>query len=49
MGNVELNKTECKRCGYKWLPRQLEVRQCPSCRSCWWDMPKEIKEKKNED
>ena len=33
----------CLRCFHKWIPRQGEVRQCPQCKSVWWDTPK-IKE-----
>ena len=30
----------CQRCGYRWLPRKLDVRQCPRCRSVRWDEPR---------
>jgi hypothetical protein len=35
-----LSKVECKRCNHLWLPKKLDVRQCPSCHSCWWDTEK---------
>jgi Zn finger protein HypA/HybF involved in hydrogenase expression len=31
---IELN---CKKCNHKWTPRSKEVRQCPKCKSAWWD------------
>jgi len=34
----------CKRCGHKWTPRKSEVRQCPKCKSVWFDCEKENKE-----
>lgn len=40
---VKLTQIECKRCGYKWLPRKIDVRQCPKCKSPYWEIPKEIK------
>lgn len=45
--NVELpEKLECLRCGWKWIPRQAEVRICPACKSYLFDKPR--KEKKND-
>lgn len=32
----------CKRCGHKWLPRVIEIKTCPKCRSPYWN-----KERKN--
>jgi len=37
---VELIKLNCKRCGHKWTPKKEEVRQCPNCKSCWFDKEK---------
>jgi len=34
---VQVQKLECKRCGYKWTPRKEDVRSCPKCRSIYWD------------
>lgn len=41
--NVQKARMECLRCGHKWFPRQEEVRQCPKCRTMWFDKPKEDK------
>ena len=34
-------KASCKRCGWRWFPRKDEVRQCPKCKSAWWDVARE--------
>lgn len=34
---IELNKLNCKRCGFSWIPRITEVRICPKCKSAYWD------------
>ena len=34
-------KVSCKRCGWRWFPRKDEVRQCPKCKSAWWDVARE--------
>lgn len=40
---VKLNEIQCKRCNHVWLPRKIDVRQCPKCRSVLWDITKEKK------
>jgi hypothetical protein len=33
---------ECKRCGWKWLPRQMHPpKTCPKCRAITWNRDKE--------
>ena len=27
----------CKRCGHKWVPLVDEPKQCPDCRSRYWN------------
>jgi len=39
---VKLNQLNCKRCGHQWLPRKTEVRQCPKCKTAYWEKEKEI-------
>jgi predicted Zn-ribbon and HTH transcriptional regulator len=34
-------KLRCQRCGWEWIPRKEDVRQCPKCRNLYWDMPRE--------
>ena len=33
-------KLKCKRCQHEWIPRQKDVRQCPKCKSAYWDEKK---------
>lgn len=44
---VKISKIECKRCGHRWIPRQVEIRMCPKCKSIWYDKPKINKSKKD--
>ncbi len=38
--NKEIIMCECKRCGYKWIPRSLNrPARCPKCQSRAWDKP----------
>lgn len=41
---VTISKLICERCGHEWVPRVLTVKTCPSCRSPYWDTPKQTKE-----
>ena len=34
---IKLQKFKCKRCGHEWVPRKKDVRQCPYCKSAYWD------------
>ncbi len=36
-------KLICQRCGYEWVPRVNDVRQCPRCKTIYWDKPKKEK------
>ena len=38
---IKLTKLNCKKCGHEWIPKIKEVRQCPNCKSAWWDKEKE--------
>jgi DNA-directed RNA polymerase subunit RPC12/RpoP len=40
MGINELN-AKCGRCGYEWLRRKERPKQCPDCKSPYWDKPRE--------
>lgn len=37
---LEIKKLHCERCQHDWVPKQEEVRQCPKCKSPWWDTKK---------
>src|SRR5678815_4164324 len=39
--SANLSLTSCLRCGHRWIPRTLDVRQCPKCQSVRWDTPRE--------
>jgi len=28
---------ECKRCGHRWIPQVVSPKQCPKCRSRYWN------------
>ncbi len=44
--NVPILKLQCRRCGYKWIPRGRktsdEIKMCPSCKSKKWDETPQI-------
>jgi len=44
--NIKIKKLNCKRCDHKWVPRRTDIRQCPSCKSAYWNKrnDKKIKE-----
>ena len=33
-------EVECKRCGYKWRPRQKDIKRCARCKSPYFDTPR---------
>ncbi|MDD4875865.1 MAG: hypothetical protein PHQ86_01855 [Dehalococcoidales bacterium] len=37
---TNVKELNCKRCGHKWIPRQVEIRICPKCKSPYWDRVK---------
>ena len=37
---INIQKLKCKRCGHEWIPKKEEIRQCPKCKSSWWDKEK---------
>ena len=43
---LKMQRIKCLRCGHDWLPRQLEIRMCPKCKSPYFDVPKKVKEKR---
>jgi len=34
---VSVKKLRCRRCEHRWIPRTTDVRQCPKCKSAYWD------------
>jgi len=38
---IKLLGYKCYRCRYEWLPRSKRIpKQCPGCKSIWWNKPK---------
>jgi len=29
-------KVKCKKCGYEWVPRVENPKECPNCKSRYW-------------
>ena len=40
MVEIKIEQLKCLRCGHKWTPRTEDVRQCPKCKSAFWDKKK---------
>lgn len=40
---VTITECECKRCGYRWMPRTAEPKVCPRCHSMKYLSPREPK------
>jgi Zn finger protein HypA/HybF involved in hydrogenase expression len=38
---IKINSLKCMRCEHQWVPRQIDVRICPKCKSPYWDRKKE--------
>lgn len=45
MANIKITELVCERCGHTWVARKKEVRQCPKCKSAYWDSPKKVEMK----
>jgi len=46
---IVIKEKLCKRCGYKWIPRQEgEPIHCPKCRSAYWNIDRIRPVKKDE-
>ncbi len=38
---IKLEKLKCVKCGHEWPPRKEDVRQCPKCKTAYWDKEKQ--------
>jgi DNA-directed RNA polymerase subunit RPC12/RpoP len=53
MGEIKLDGYICERCSHLWVPRLNENNLkkkplvCPKCKSPYWNIPKKIKKKVN--
>ena len=34
---IKVRKLKCLKCGHEWVPRNEDVRQCPACKTAYWD------------
>ena len=37
----ERHEAVCRRCGYRWFPSVEHPRRCTSCKSPYWDRPRQ--------
>jgi predicted Zn-ribbon and HTH transcriptional regulator len=37
---MQSKKCKCRRCGYEWVPKVINPKQCPFCHSMKWNKPK---------
>lgn len=37
---IKIKKIECNKCKHKWSPRKEDVRQCPKCKTAYWEVKK---------
>jgi len=37
-----MEKCNCKKCGYSWMPRKIKPRCCPLCKSYEWNTDKKV-------
>ena len=45
-----ISKLICERCGHEWYPRSPVLpRYCPKCTSAYWDTPRYVKAKSEND
>jgi predicted nucleic acid-binding Zn-ribbon protein len=38
---VKITKLECVKCGHIWIPKKEDVRQCPKCKTAYFNQKKE--------
>lgn len=44
MVDIVVKGYKCERCGHEWTPKKKgQPRVCPSCKSPYWDTPKQKK------
>jgi len=37
---MKIKTLRCIKCGYKWIPRVWPVKQCPRCKTYYWEKAK---------
>ena len=33
---------KCMKCGYEWTPKVDDPKECPECKSRYWDKPNQL-------
>ncbi|MBU0959782.1 MAG: hydrogenase maturation nickel metallochaperone HypA [Nanoarchaeota archaeon] len=41
---TKIQTIKCLRCGHEWVPRKIEIRYCPKCKSAYFDKEPEQRE-----
>ena len=34
---MSMNMNRCKKCTYEWKPKKKVVKECPNCKSRYWN------------
>lgn len=37
---IKITKLNCKRCKHSWIAKKIDIRQCPKCKSAYWNKVK---------
>jgi Zn finger protein HypA/HybF involved in hydrogenase expression len=40
---VKIKKLVCAKCKKEWMPRTEDVRQCPRCKTAYWEKDRRSK------
>lgn len=40
---VTILSLRCTRCGHNWIPRTANPKECPACKSPYWNRPRQRK------
>lgn len=43
---LKLQFRRCLRCKHKWVPRKLEIKFCPACKSMYWNTLRQKQKRK---
>lgn len=48
MANIKIKTLKCVKCQHEWIPRTAKIVLCPNptCRTKYWEKPKERKTKR---
>lgn len=37
---IKIPNLICIKCGHQWIPRQVIIKQCPKCKTTYWNKQK---------